>query len=241
LPQLEIDSVSLILRGNFNPAIFSPGWLLAQGLIGPREANDAKPEAIVPHVSVFTVGWLRCQVTDDLLELSTADTQEVERLRDIATGILRTLDQTPVSFLGINRQVHYRFEDERPWHLLGDLLVPKEHWEPHLRLPGTRSVAVQGVREDKYAGRVMVTVEPSVRVHPGLFIQYNDHFALQTVESQPTTREDFGLPERNEVAEVEPSFTRIPLALEILTDHYFDSLSRASEVISHLLNLEGPK
>jgi hypothetical protein len=239
VPQLQAQTTAIVVRGNFNPAIFSPGWLLAQGLIGPGDAETAQPEAIVPHISIFGIGSMRFQVTDDSFDLATTDSQDIETLRDIASGTLTILGHTPVSMLGINRTVHYSLESEQMWHAIGDVLAPKEPWNDLLNLPGLRSIAVQGVRPDQFAGRIVVTLEPSVQVHPGIFIQYNDHYVLRRVDHQPLSRADAGPIDPTETeADMTASAAKIPIALEILgNDNYFPALQRQDSLIESILRL----
>jgi hypothetical protein len=236
-PDVHSEGVQIVVRGNFNPAIFSPGWLLANGLIGKEESEDVRPEAIVPQVSVFEVAWLRCEVTNDRLAISTQSTQEFERLRDIAVGILSTLSHTPVALLGINRFYHLRYADAGAWHRVGDRLTPKEIWDEVLVLPGMRDLTIEAVRPDEFAGHIQVTIQPSNMVPLGVFMNHNDHFVLKTVDSQPETREEFADPELAERRSVEPSAELIPFATKILNTKWNDSMDRAWEILSKIWSL----
>jgi hypothetical protein len=42
-----------------------------------------------------------------------------------------------------------------------------------------RSLTIEALRDDDTPGYIRVQVEPSVRVHPGLYVSVNDHFELQ--------------------------------------------------------------
>ena len=44
--ELALDGVSVVVKGLFNAAIFSPAWLLAEGLIGKSEYGEADVELI---------------------------------------------------------------------------------------------------------------------------------------------------------------------------------------------------
>lgn len=231
----EIEGASVVLVGSFNPAIISPGWLLANGLIGKEEANEARPEIIIPDISIFTAAWLRAEVTHERMLLSSAEPQEFERVRDLAVGILNVLEHTPVALLGLNHEVHIAATSVESWHKIGDILAPKEVWEPELRLPGTRNVTIEGQRSDQFAGHVQVTVQPSVRVYPGIYIAHNDHYILRTVEKQPQTREDFGDPELAERKKISPSPDHIPIGIKILTEKWADSLARSEAVFRKVM------
>lgn len=217
-----------MLRGQFNPAIITPGWLLAQGLLGPKETLDVRSQVILTQLSQFHISWLQCQVTEDQLGLWTDEPAEFERLRDVAVGILNTLSHTPVSVLGINRDFHFQMPSWEDWHAVGDELVPKAFWEGVLHLPGTLSVVVQGVRTDSYAGRVTVTVQPSRRASAGVYVGVNDHYVLESIEAQPQTREDARTLDNPMV--VPPSPDRIQIALEVLTKKWLESIDSAEAV-----------
>ena len=62
-PAIEIEGVSIVLLGDFNPKIFQPAWFAAQELIRKEEAESAEIEVIHPEVVVFSLDWLRIQVT----------------------------------------------------------------------------------------------------------------------------------------------------------------------------------
>ncbi|MEO7818543.1 MAG: hypothetical protein ABIS18_05290 [Actinomycetota bacterium] len=232
----EVESLSIVLRGSFNPAIMSPGWLLANGLLGEAEANQAQPEIIIPDISIFTAAWLRCQVTHDQMLFSTVEPQEFERARDVAVGVLNILEHTPVAFLGLNHEAHIVASSMDVWHRLGDALAPKDLWEPELRLPGMRSVTIEGVRPDEFAGHIQVSVQPSARVQPGIYVSYNDHYVLRTVEEQPKTRADFVDPAIADSKTVPPSAELIPLAIKILSEKWADSRERSEAIFLKVMS-----
>ena len=230
LPELALDEVNVVVKGAFNPGIFSPAWLLGQDLIGNEEYEAAAVEVITREVAIFSVGWLRCQVTIDQLLFATTKADESERLRDAVVGVLRALAHTPIGALGINRVVHFDVGDFERWHAIGDALVPKAPWEGVLILPGMKNVGILAVRPDLYGGNINVEVEPSGRVPHGIFVSHNDHFELRRVESQPTKRQEISPP----APTVTPSASLIPVAVEILTGEWVASMKRAQQIISHV-------
>lgn len=174
------DSVSVVVKGSFNPPLFSPAWLLSRGVIGTVEYDDSKVEIISPDVASFTCGWLMLAVTRDI-QLVTNEIDEFERLRDAMVAILRSMPHCPVGALGVNRDAHMEVGGEENWHRIGDLLAPKAVWEGALRLPGMKSLTLWGVRPDNEAGRQHVTIEPSNRLQYGIYASHNDHYDLQPV------------------------------------------------------------
>jgi hypothetical protein len=42
-----------------------------------------------------------------------------------------------------------------------------------------RSLLIEGARDDDLKGYIHVKVEPSVKVHPGLYVGVNDHYEIE--------------------------------------------------------------
>lgn len=170
--------MSVVMLGAFNPAIFQPEWLARYGLIAPEEADAAEVHIISGEVTHFSTELFDIQVTHDQFVASTARAPSFGMLQDLVVGIFVTLRHTPVVRMGINRDVHFRMASEEAWHALGHRIVPPDLWSSFLTSPGMRSVVVQALRPDDRAGNVFLRVEPSVRIHPGIYIQRNDHYEL---------------------------------------------------------------
>jgi hypothetical protein len=237
-PTVQQDGAQIVVLGSFTPAIFSPAWLSAQRVIGDDEVADAEVQVIMPRLAAFRVGWLQCQVQDDRMSLATVDPQEFGTLRDAASAILTILSHTPISMMGLNRDIHVSIPDADSWHRIGDVLAPKEPWESSLQLPGMRDVSVQGVREDDFAGSVNVSVQPSTLVIPGVYVNWNDHYVLRHVDSQPKNRNEFFDPQHGAARRLlPPDESYIPFALEILRDKWSDSMKRAQSIFDMVLRI----
>jgi len=228
-----IMSVTVIVRGIFAPRMFSPAWLLDRGLIGASEVGVANTEIVSNELSIIDFGWLRVQVMADSLQASTLDPGESERVRDFVVGVLSTLRTTPIAAMGINHEFHFAMPDEEAWHRIGDVLTPKAIWGDVLRLPGMLNIGIQGVRSDNFAGRIQIRVEPSMRVPLGVFTIYNDHYDLETVETQPLVRS--GQPDM--FMTVEPSSEKINIALDILNTSWAASVKSARQACDRIEKL----
>jgi len=87
------------------------------------------------------------------------------------------IDGGALTALGINTERHFRVPSEEVWHEIGHRLAPKDKvWDGCLKAPGMRALLVEGARDDDAHGRILVKVEPSSRVQPGVFVMINDHF-----------------------------------------------------------------
>lgn len=176
----EIEGISIIVLGAFNPQIFNPDWLARQKLIQEGEAEKAAVEAISSDIAVFSLGWAKLEVTRERAAFSTNQPQHYEILRDLVIAVFKILRHTPLTRFGINWIYHFKMPDEESWHKVGHKLTPKEPWKDALEKPGMRNVTMQGARSDDLKGSVNVTVQPSVKVRPGLYINVNDDFELNT-------------------------------------------------------------
>lgn len=186
----DLEGCSIVLVGNFNPAIFHPAWLVAQDIIRPSEGKAAEDvlgtgegkksevnlQVVSPQVTSFAVEWLTLQVTQERFSASTVDAAHFEILRDLVVKTFTILEHTPVKQMGINRDMHYRMPDKAIWHLVGNTLAPKDKWESLVENPGLEALVIRGTRRDSKAKFFKVTVQPSIRIVDGVYIQTNEHF-----------------------------------------------------------------
>ena len=228
-----LDAVAVVIVGRFNPAIFSPAWLRLHNLIGEEEAAEAKVQYIVPPAASFSTNWLNVNVEEERLSLGTVVSHDFERLRDTAVGVLTVLNQTPVAAMGINRECHWRVDSPERFHEFGDFLAPKAFWSDRLALPGTQDLTIESVRRDEWQGVVRVTVQPSVRIETGVYARVNQHLDLHKVDRQPEQRKDFELQEFRRVPP-EPSSDNVPLALEVLRQHWDRIADENEQIVTDL-------
>lgn len=186
----EYLSTTIVLVGDFNPAIFQPAWFAANELISQTEADNAEIQVIHPDVSSFHADWLRIRVEKNRFVAETSE-QPYIRLHDL---VVRTfgdyLSQTPIKEVGINFSVHIHMSGVDSHNRIGRTLAPVEPWGAMGDLmkkfpPGDRQhgglkvLKMQIPREDNdYEGARFVTVEPSNRVKNGVYIMTNDHYSL---------------------------------------------------------------
>jgi len=197
----ELSGVAIVCAGAFNPAIVHPSWLADKDLISKDlakyvlEQKDGQQVLVSSQVTTFVADWLSVQIVPQQAVLSTADLGRALDLRDLASGLLNLLPETPVDGLGINADAHYRVSDAATWHAFGDKVLPKDLWEMWLdghdwkarsdgKKVGLRTMTVELTRSDSQVpGFVRVEVAPSVRVTPyGVYVGLNAHFDLTTPE-----------------------------------------------------------
>lgn len=206
----EIDGASVVLLGSFNPAIFQPEWIARHELIAPEEADAAEVQIISREVTQFSTDLFDIQVTSEQFIASTARAPRFEMLQDLVLGIFDRLRHTPIARMGLNRDAHFQMSSEPEWHSLGHRLVDPELWRSMLKSPGMRALVVQGERPDERSGSVFIRVEPSRQVHPGVYMQHNDHFEFGDSSQDATAalavlRQDWS----TSLERAEKAFTRV--------------------------------
>ena len=180
---LEISGASIVLLGSFNPAIFQPEWFARHDLLPATMAEAAKINVIAPMISDFETERVRLQVTSDRFTALSNPNAAPEGLRDLVLGTFFLLEHTPVTALGLNREMHFSVASEEEWHRVGDKLAPKEGWNGVLDgRPGMRALLITTQRGDELGSIIGVRVEPSAKIKPGVFFAVNEHYPAPKVE-----------------------------------------------------------
>jgi hypothetical protein len=190
--KLELSGITVVGVGPFNPAIFQPRWFADNELLADTDAEDAQDQLVVtPQLTVFTGGWLSVQVTREQAVFATVEDARELELRDLVKNVFELLPHTPVSAVGINADNHFRVDSEDAWHELGDVVLPKDRWDPLFvgddqewltrsgdKVSGLRSMTVESWRPNR-RDYVRVQVEPSTRITPnGVYAGINAHYQL---------------------------------------------------------------
>jgi hypothetical protein len=182
------DAAVVVLVGSFNPAIFQPAWFASKELIRESEAAGVENLVVGNEVAQFRADWLSITVTRQRFQVMASDPAHHPLLRDLVLGTFHLLEHTPITRLGINRAMHFRFPDATSWHAFGDFVMPKPPWNGILEKPGLRSLFVESTRKDGLLGRIFVRVEPSQKLPESAYIEVTDDVLPSTDEaSDPTT------------------------------------------------------
>jgi len=183
--QLIGDDSSIVLIGNFNPAVFHPQWLANLQIIRAATANAADIKSVHSSLTSFSAEWLRFEVIANRMIVSTLDASQLQPLRDVVVGILTVLEQTPVTMLGMNSALHYQTSSDFSWTRAWSTLTPDSRWD-FLRSPSVHSVTVEGHRPDggNQAKYVRVKLEPSpLAAAGGVTIGFNEHYEFEDTAS----------------------------------------------------------
>lgn len=223
----EIDEVSVVVVGNFNPPIFTPAWFALHDLLSKDAATSAELRVAHPQFTHFQTDWLNLQVTTDKFNAGTLLAPHI-RVRDLTARVFKEhLPHTPLRALGINRNVHFRVRDFGARDRIGRKLAPVEPWgvwSQRLGASGKQGgmtsltmtqVAIEGRSTDD---RISVMVEPSNHIGqevPGVYVGVNDHYtAGETEEPQSSGR-----------------------LMEILEENFDRSLAWSESIINHIMSL----
>ncbi len=222
----EIGSVSVVLLGNFNPAIFTPAWFALHEILPRGVAENANLQVVHNQLVVFSTEWLELHVTPDSFRAETQQDPHV-RVRDFVIRVFKELlFHTPVRALGINRDVHFRAPDPAARDRVGRILAPVDpwgEWAERLQLGGTHSGMVSlSMRQSQPEGRpsggqINVKVEPSVRIGDGrlgIYIQVNDHYVIDSTKADGRAA-----------------------LLAFLEDDFELSIQRANGIVDHVMAL----
>lgn len=183
---LQIETLSSVFLGNFNPTIVQPYWLASKGLIRELEAEEATVEVIHPQIVRYSLGWVSIEVTQNRFELKTSKSPYFEVLRDLAISIFKILNETPLKGLGINHIYHYAVPDDKTYYDIGNKLVPLSNWD-FLNDPRLLQLEIlEDQRNDDFKGKYRVKIYPSdqkLSTKYGITLGINDHFDSKSENS----------------------------------------------------------
>ncbi len=190
MDQPVISSCSIVLLGQFNPAIFHPAWLEARGI---EESATTSPDGDLlthPSIANFSIDTRSYRVRTDLFQIETLVAPWVMVL-DITTKIFaENLVHTPITGFGINRSVHFSLPSKSSRIRLGRILAPIEPWGEYGQGMDADDASLTGGlqtlmmrRSSLLDGHVLetnVTIEPSIKIpgNTGVYMHVNCHHSL---------------------------------------------------------------
>ncbi len=223
----EIDGVSIVLVGNFNPAIFTPAWFALCDLLPKTVVDGANLQVAHPEITHFQTDWLNLQVTIEKFSAETLLAPHI-RVRDLVVRVFKEyLYHTPLRAFGINRNVHFRVRDFSASDRIGRTLAPVEPWGTWGRRLGTKGhqggmislTMTQATVEGRPADdQVNVTVQPSNRIledAPGVYVGVNDHYTAGETDGREMGRR----------------------LMETLEENFDSSVAGSENIIDHIMSL----
>jgi len=222
----EFGGVAIVLRGDFNPTIYTPAWFAMHGLLPENAADGAAVEAVHSEVAAFGFDWLRLTSTTDRFQCETAQAP-LSRVRDFVASMFgEHLRHTPLRALGIDRHVHFRVRSPAERDHIGRTLAPVAPWGDWGKVLGfdgeygglTSLTMSQNNPENRPDGDLInIKVEPSLQIddkRTGVYVLVNDHYT--TDGAGPGSAERL---------------------MEVLEANFDASLKRSDGLIDHVMSL----
>lgn len=223
---LEHEKVSIVLVGQFNPAIFTPGWLAQMNLINKSAFEAAETEVVHSEIAKFRVDDIQYEILKNRFQVQSSSEPFI-RCSDLVAEIFgNLLPHTPLQKLGINFETHFKTKSPQQRLLFGRKLAPLEPWgsfgqrmhEQSADYPsGVRTILMQETNpRDRKDGHRQVRVETSSTLDPstGVLVIVNDHFEGADVSAKPGATG----------------------AVSVLQDRFEDSLDMSRTVSSELMD-----
>lgn len=179
----EIESISIVSIGKFNPSIIQPYWLFHHKLIRENEAKDAVTEIIHNEISRFEIEkWLTVEVTRERFEIRTSKRPYFEPLRDIFNGIFSILKETPITSIGINNIFELNLKTEKNYFEFGNKLTPLSFWASEMSDPRLFQIEIlESITKSNPNQSRRVKIMPSDKIQQfGVAIYINNHFTLNS-------------------------------------------------------------
>ncbi len=205
LIQPEISSCSIVLVGQFNPAIFHPAWLQGKGI--EPDTSEVNGDLLSHReLTSFTIDTRSYFIRTDRFQLETLTAPWIS-ICDITAKIFgEYLHHTPITEFGINRTVHFKLPNASSRVQLGRTIAPIEPWGDfgqemkagdNRPVGGLKSLTMKhsAVQFDGYSSETNVIIEPSSKIigDTGVYMHVNAHHALNDLPKSHGSKEAMAL------------------------------------------------
>lgn len=219
---IEQQEHSIVILGKFNAQIFSPAWFGMEGLLSRDEANEGEVRINSRGISLFKAAWLEVEVTDDRFKVLTRQTAYYEMLRDLTIGTFQSLNNTPVRAIGINFQTHLRLYTKDDLESFLNKLSPLKLLQKYFIAPDFERIAFRNPTEN---GHVRFSIEKSLLLEHGVYIDINDHF--EKIEGQEVWKDDLG-----------NAYVKAEKLVPLITNGYTESVKRCDDTLSKIWKIK---
>lgn len=189
--QPEISTCSIVLVGQFNPAIFHPAWLKARD-IEPEysQVDDNSNFSFLNKVAQFTIDTRSYVIQEDRFQIETTTAPWVMILDLTAKIFKEHLVHTPINAVGINRTVHFTLPSYQLLNGLGRKLAPIEPWDNFGKEMETEDISLTGglcsltmqkkskINEKYWETNVKIEPSKILKSKTGVFMEVNSHHPL---------------------------------------------------------------
>src|SRR5208337_654392 len=190
----QVGAASIVALGHFNPLIFGRDWLKDKEIVIGNDFEKLKILIVHSEIVSYEMPWGNFQADRNNFTITTTR-EPLVRVHDFFVRCFQFLPETPISAVGINREVHFETASEAARDRVGDVLAPKDFWGDFVQSGGQKTGGLRSLimeqsiqkegrlaRTDGKFGYVWARVEPSLPrdFRYGIFMQVNDHFDLMT-------------------------------------------------------------
>jgi hypothetical protein len=179
---LKFETISIVIVGEFNPAIFQPMWFANKKLIREIEAINVLNLLVHNEMVRFDLDWLNIEVTRNRCVFVTSKDGHFEPLKDLVTDIFKILNETPIQSFGINHTFELTLETESKYVMFGSKLTPLNYWEDYCNEPRLLQLEIlEKERKDIKGASRRIRILPSdskYKIPFGVSINVNNHFEL---------------------------------------------------------------
>jgi hypothetical protein len=172
----DIDQVSIVLLGMFEPERLHPNETVMQDLLTPGDIEHLRVTVLLPkEIIEFQTQFFVMHVSHGRLSVQSKLSAPIpQKVRDFAVDLLSEI-QVPITAMGINRDLHFRVRSADKYKAVRDELLNHDNLDDVLKNGLIRSLLLESDRYDTDIGKIFTRIEPSVALIPGMFIQVNDH------------------------------------------------------------------
>lgn len=221
-PSVEAQAVTVVLVGQFNPAIMSPAWLAKHHLISDDEMNAAKVNVIHPEITQFVAGSYSFDITQQRFLVRSSDEPFIQVL-DLVVGMFgEFLVHTPIQKVGLNFDLVFKCRSAKQRLEFGRRLAPLDAW-------GDFGKRMEHSSPDRAGGLVSLTMQESPPGRKG----------YRRVEIEPVADTSAARVKININDHYEAGIEKAPDASEIvgmLVDHFEDSLAENRRISAELID-----
>lgn len=227
LIQPEISGCSIVLTGEFNPAIFHPAWFKDKNIEPNIQESVTKIQIVHNDVSSFSIDTRNYTIQRDRFHLETTSAPWII-IADIARAIFgEYLMHTPIRAFGINRDVHFRLNSSNERILLGRHLAPIGPWGDFGKeMESNSSELIGGMRSltmTRKSKETSVRIETNARIEPsvkiddgkGVYMGVNFHHDLRNL----------------------PDAFGSETAIQILSARFEDEMAEAEAIINNIMEV----
>ncbi|GEM_PF-6624878 len=170
---------SIVVVGLFPPSVFHPIWFTTNDLLRESDVKGANIDLLTNDVVFWHTERISFSAQNDRFSISSSFSDLFPMIRDLAINIILLFPQVPIFQLGMNYDIHEYFKKGNDWQSIRTNFFNSPLLDTILESQRIESIRFSTLREyDDTPGKIIITIEPSVRIEPGFYMGINDHYEL---------------------------------------------------------------